>query len=150
MYLQKVMGENPKSALCWKIWRTMVTEAMLPFHNSSTPSTFLLSFWSAMSFSPLPLGLGQTLEPQFSTSKYFSVVSPLSSFLCFRGRHIVTTFQGWPHLGSGPLPSRPWGGSSFANTPLTLHHWLLLLHLIMVLISSGYWHRTPQPEWFKQ
>ena len=21
MYLQKVMGENPKSGLCWKIWR---------------------------------------------------------------------------------------------------------------------------------
>lgn len=150
MYLQRVMGENPRSGLCWKIWGTTVTEAMLPFPNSSTPSTFLLSFRSARSFSPLPLGLGQTLEPQFSASKYTSIVSPLSSFLCFRGRHILTPFLGWPHLGSGPLPSRPWGGSSFTNTPLTLHHWLLLFHLIMVLISLGYWHQKPQPEWFKQ
>ena len=52
-----------------------------------------------------------------------SVISPLC--LCFRGRHILTPFQGWPRLGSSPLPSRSRGGSSFAKTPLILHYWLL-------------------------
>lgn len=150
MYLQRVMGKNPKiKAVLENLGNHGYGSPRKPCHlfsSSSTPSIFLLSSLSATTFSPLPLELGQTLVPQFSSFhiKIYQGHLPTFFFPLFQGTIHPSPFPGltlsWLLVlfppGPGAvlhLPAPLSFAASASPLPLT----------VIVLIISGCCHQIP-------
>lgn len=96
-----------------------------PFPSLLCPQCLSFSL-SAAAFSPLSLGLGQTLVLQFSSIhiKIYQCLPPNLFFPLFQGKKHLYRFPGLT-FSCGlllPCPPGPVGCSSFTSSPFPLHH----------------------------
>lgn len=122
-------GENPRSGLCWKIWGHGY-RSHADFPNSSMPSTFLLSFRSSQVIFSTSAGIRSNFRTSVFHIKIYQCCLPTFFSPSVSEEEDTSLPLSWADLiwVLVPFPPGPGMVSSFTNTPLTLHHWLLLFH----------------------